>query len=279
MQFAQLESDLPNAGELDSLPGEWSYYLLLARFDWFFWTVGGAFWLWMLVTCVRHDPERNLWLWILVLVNPGFPLGAVLYFFIRWLPERRIGHLRLLRRWTRQRELLRLEAAARQIGNAHQFVLWGDALREVGNLPQAATAYAKALEKDPRNLTALWGAAQVDLRLKNFAAGRMRLQQILDIDPGYKFGDVSLAYCRALKELGEIDAARDHLKKHLKRWKQPEAQFLLASILADQGCPTAAREHLDSLLLDLHGAPSFFVRQNRGWRSKAKRLLGKLPRA
>jgi hypothetical protein len=42
---------------------------------------------------------------------------------------------------------------------------------------------------------------------------------------------------------------------------------------------TTARDHLEALLLDLHGAPSFFVRQNRSWKSKARRLLAKLPPA
>ena len=40
----------------------------------------GAFMLWMLFECIRKDPERSLWLWI-ILVIPG--IGPVIYFFAR----------------------------------------------------------------------------------------------------------------------------------------------------------------------------------------------------
>jgi|GEM_PF-539574 len=242
-----------------------------------------AFWLWMLIDCIRNDSERHIWIWILIFVLPGFvsplPLGAVIYFLIRWLPRRNPHGSRLLRRWTRGRDLPQLEAAARQIGNPHQFVLLGDALRELGRHERAAAAYARALEKDGVNLQALWGAALVDMNRQQFGPARERLEKILSIDPSYKFGDVSLAYGRALAELKETDAAREHLTKHVRRWKQPEAHYLLASLLADQNRPEEARQYLEAMLLDLSGAPSFFVRQNRGWRSKARRLLARLPRS
>ena len=39
--------------------------------------VGGALWIWMLVHCARNDPERNLWLWILLIGNaPAVQLVA-----------------------------------------------------------------------------------------------------------------------------------------------------------------------------------------------------------
>src|SRR5262245_30601246 len=79
-----------------------------------------GFWVWMLLHCARHDPELVIWLWILFI---GSVPAAIVYFLVRWLPGARVstGHS-LLSRWTRGRQIPRLEAAARNIGNAHQFV-------------------------------------------------------------------------------------------------------------------------------------------------------------
>jgi hypothetical protein len=237
--------------------------------------LGGAFWLWMVIHCVRNDLERGMWLWILFLFN--LP-GAVIYFFVRWLPGARIGSgASFLNRWTKRRQLPRLEAAARNIGNCHQFVELGDALRETGKHDRAAECYSKALQKDATHLPALWGAAQVAMHRQNLAEARGHLETILAKDSSYKFGDVSLAHCRALCGLKDA-AAREKLEQHLKRWPHPEPYVLLATLLIEQGDHETARAHLETTLLDLRGGPAFFARQNRAWARKARRLLGRLPR-
>lgn len=233
-------------------------------------------WIWMLVHCARYDPERNLWLWILFIGNVP---AAFIYFLVRWLPNARVsGRPSFWGRWSKSRQIPRLEVAARNIGNAHQFVELGEAYRETGKADRAADCFGRALQKDPQHMPALWGAAQVELQRQNFAKARPHLEQILAKDGTYKFGDVSLAYCRTLYSLNENDAARERLEQHLKRWTHPEAYVLLASILIDRGEHEPAREHLEATLSDLRGGPAFFARQNRGWARKAKKLLSRLPR-
>lgn len=237
--------------------------------------VGGAFWVWMLVHCARHDSERNLWLWILFIGNVP---AAFIYFLVRWLPGARVsGSSSLFNRWTRRRQIPRLESAARNIGNAHQWVELGDACRETGQQHRAAECYRKALQKDGTHLPALWGAGQSELDRRNFAEARAHLEALLAKDPTYKFGDASLAYGRALVSLGDAATARAHFEQHLRRWAHPEAYVLLATILIEAGDPSAARERLETVINDLHGAPAFFVRQNRGWGRKARQLLRRLP--
>ena len=235
-----------------------------------------GFWLWMVVHCARYDPERGLWLWILIIGNAP---AAFIYFLVRWLPSARLSTgPTLWGRWTKSRQIPRLETAARNIGNAHQFVELGEAYRETGKPDRAADCFARALKKEPEHMPALWGAAQVELARQNFAKARPLLEQILARDGSYKFGDVSLAYCRTLFALNEPDAAREKLEQHLKRWTHPEAYVLLSTILIDRGAYETAREHLEATLSDLRGGPAFFARQNRGWARKAKKLLARLPR-
>ena len=49
------------------------------------------------------------------------------------------------------------------------------------------------------------------MQRQNFAAAKAHLEQILAKDGSYKFGDVSLAYCRTLVTLNENDAALEQV--------------------------------------------------------------------
>lgn len=229
--------------------------------------------IWMAVYCSRNDTDSRNWMWIILVLHP---FGSLAYFFIRWLPSTQFTLPRFLQRYTRGKDLRRLEVSAHQIGNSHQFVLWGDLLREVGQWDRAGEAYASALKKDAASLPALWGAACVDFRHQNFTAARDRAKTILDRDFTYKFGDVSLLYGRSLKELGERDAAKAHLQEHIRRWRHPEALFALASILADEGDNETARSHLVSMIQDIEASPRAISRKFFFWKGRAKRLLGKL---
>ena len=109
-----------------------------------------------------------------------------------------------------------------------------------------------------------------------FTDVRVLTRKILDQDPQYKFGDVSLENGRALKELGEFDAARQQFESHVRRWRHPEAMFLLAELCANQGEPNVAREHLLALIQDINGSPLAIARKHGRWKSRAKQLLRKL---
>lgn len=234
-----------------------------------------AFWLWMLVHCYRTEPDRQFWLWILIIAQP---IGTIAYFFLRYIPSKEFPTPAFLRRWTRHREITRKEIAAQQIGNAHQFVQWGDALREVGMLDQARQAYDSALAKDAVNLPALWGAAQVAASQKRYDDVRQFTQRVIEKDPQYKFGDVSLAYGRALNELGDFPAARTHLEQHVRRWRHPEGVYMLAKLCADQGDTAAARQHLQAMLQDIQASPLAIARKFGRWKSRGRQLLRKLPK-
>ena len=232
-----------------------------------------VFVVWMLLHCIRTEPDRQFWMWLIILVQG---VGPVVYFFLRYLPSVDYRGPEFVRRWTRSRELERLETAAIQIGNPHQFTRWGDALYEVGKFDEAADAYRRALQKDPRDLPALWGAVRVAAAQKRFEDVRDLTRQILEKDPQYKFGDVSLELGKALVELGESAQAIDHLDKHVRRWRHPEALFLLARLLADEGNLESAREHLQSMMHDINGSPTAIARKHGRWKSRARQLLRKL---
>lgn len=231
------------------------------------------FWLWMIYDCIQNDPERHIWLWILIFLN--FP-GAILYFIVRRVPKMKIPVPKSLRRWTCRKELWKAEADARNIGNAHQFVILGDILHDIGQTHRAEEAYKKAIEKDNSDVQALWGAALTDISNRNFDSTKHHLQTLLKLEPGYQYGEASLVYGRTLFALGEKKSAKSHLEKHLHNWDHPEVRIILATILIEQNNHQEARSHLESMLEDIRSAPSFYYKANQLWIRKAKRLLKKL---
>jgi len=246
-----------------------AFWLLLAAMA----TMYSAFWLWMMIDCVLREPDRFFWIWLLVIAP--FP-GAIVYAVARFFPQRDFTAPNWMRAWTRGKELARLETAAHQIGNAHQFLQWGDALREVGRWDQAKSAYDQALQKDPQSLPALWGAALVAVYQQRPADVKDFCGRILAVDPQYKFGDVSLAYGRALQDLKDAAGARQHFEQHVKRWRHPEAVYRLACECRAAGDTVAAREHLQAMLRDIHGSPAAIGRKFGRWKSQGQKLLRQL---
>jgi hypothetical protein len=217
----------------------------------------------------------QLWLWILIFVN--FP-GAVIYCFARWIPRGNIPLPNYFSRWTRRRELWIAEAQARNIGKAHQYVVLGNLLCDMGIFDRAEVAYKQALEKEANNSQALWGAAFIDIKNQKFASAKEYLQTLLKIEPEYKYGDASLSYGETLFALQELEAAKQHLEKHIKNWSHPEAYITLAKILAQQGDKQTARSYLETMITKIQGSSYFHYKRNRHFIGKAEKLLKTLGR-
>jgi hypothetical protein len=149
-------------------------------------------------------------------------------------------------------------------------------LRETGQYQNAKAAYERALEKEPENLPALWGAAQIELHDKAFDSARERLEKILQTDPQYKFGDVSLAYAKSLLSCQRNDDATAHLANHVKRWRHPEGIYLLACQYAQAGRNDEARSHLHAMLMEIESSPPPIARKYGPWRRRGRALARQL---
>jgi hypothetical protein len=234
-----------------------------------------VFWVWMIYECMRNDPEKNTWIWILIFLNY---IGAVVYFFARWLPSTNNSLVlpKYFGRWLQRERLWNLEAEARNIGNAYQYVNLGNLQTDLGLYAEAEQSFQQALAKDPKDIHAIWGAAYLDMHNENYQSARERLSKLLALDPEYKFGDASLAYAKTLVALKDTEAAQDYLAQHIKSWAKPEAYYMLARIKADQGEKAEARSLIDTMIHNLKGSPSYYYRRNQYLVRKANKLLASL---
>ncbi|MGI0487005.1 tetratricopeptide repeat protein [Pantanalinema rosaneae CENA516] len=229
-----------------------------------------AFWMLMIVDCVRNEPDRQTWIWVLLFLNV---VGALIYFFVCWLPRSNVPVPNYFKRWTMRQALWNAEAGVRNIGKAHQYIALGNVLTEIGELAQATEAFQQALDKEPQNIHALWGLAFIEMQHKQFAFAREHLAALIKLDADYKCGEASLLYGKALFELQDWDVAKPYLEQDLKYWSHPESALMLASIHRQEGEIQKARDCLEGMLAKLKAAPIYHYRRHQHTLRKAEKML------
>ncbi|MFZ9738353.1 MAG: tetratricopeptide repeat protein [Prochlorotrichaceae cyanobacterium] len=229
-----------------------------------------AFWLWMIYDCVQHERDRT-WLWLLIFLNI---MGAVLYFIARYWPRTQGGRGGGMFGGSRLRDQLwQAEAEAKNIGKAHQFIKLGDILSQMNDRERAATAYAQALEKEPRNAKALWGAASIALQTQDWATAQGHLAVLVQVEPDFLYGDASVAYAQVLASQEQWDQAIDHLQQHFKRWSHPEAYLILAQVHQKKGDREAAKEAIETMIVKVKSSPPYHYRKNQRYVKQGEKLL------
>jgi hypothetical protein len=230
-----------------------------------------GFWVWMLIDCIMNEPNKYIWIWVLLVANI---LGAVIYFFYRDPLGIGIHASKLFVRLTRAGEIRQAESNVSNVPNAYNYSQLGNLYLETGNIKKAGDAFAKSLDYDPDDISSLWGAAQVDTKNKDFEKAKAGLEKIMKADPNYKFGEAGLAYSRALFETNDINTKKQ-LLKFTEKHSYPEAKLMLAKITADEGDKAGAVRIMEEALKDMKGSPAFYYRKHRKWIGKIKSLLRK----
>lgn len=245
-------------------------FSVYADIFWFSGTLGTLFWLWMLFDCVRNEPDRGVWLIIIIFLHA---LGAALYFFVRKLPDLQISQLGFFKRLANSKILREAQYDANQIGNCFHHTRCGELLYEMKDYKRSKESFDKALQKDPHDITALWGASRTEYELKDYGPAKTKLDEILKRDPKYKFGDASLMLGRVLFAMKDYANAKTHLSDFLRQHGSPEARILLAQIFQSEKNSEEAKKQLQIILEDVRGLPQFYAVRNRAWINKAKRML------
>lgn len=232
-----------------------------------------GFWMYMIFDCIRNDPDRSIWIWLLLFFNY---FGALIYFLTRMLPRMDTSAPRYFNRWTKGKALREAEAGVHNIGKAHQYVRLGNVLLEMSKLGSAEVAFQAAITQEPDHLDALWGLASVAVPAKRWEDAQTHLQHLLTLDPEYKRGDASLLLGKVLVASEQRELAKTHLIQDIKDWSHPEAALILASLQSEDGEKQDAYDILKTMLAKLKACPEFYYRQHRHVANKADRMLQSL---
>lgn len=236
------------------------------------WGIGEIFWVWMLVDCIMNEPEKYMWIWILLFTN--IP-GAVIYFILRNPVNFRPVLPDFIKGLMKGREINQAESDAYNVPNAHNYSKLGDIYLDTGNTKKAYEAYGKALESDTKDIRSLWGSSRIDMKNKDYGKAVKKLSLLLKLEPDYQYGDSSLAYGKSLFEINDLKNAKKHLEEYLKKHSHPEAKLILADIIAGEEKNEDAIKLLEEALMDIKGTPNFYYRKNRKWIGKIKELMRK----
>lgn len=232
-----------------------------------------GFWMYMIFDCIRNDPDRNIWIWLLLFFNY---LGAIIYFATRMLPRSNVSTPSYFYRWTKKKTLREAEAGVHNIGKAHQYVQLGNVLLEMGKYEKAEAAFHQAITQESNHLDALWGLASVAVSSKSWESAQLHLQQLLALDPEYKRGDASLLLGKVLVASQQKELAKAHLLQDIKAWSHPESAFILASLYSEDGEKQDAYDTLKTMLARLKACPEFYYRQHRHVANRSERMLDSL---
>jgi hypothetical protein len=224
-----------------------------------------VFWLAMLLDCLSIERDRKAWLWIVLFFY--FP-GALIYF-----SQRSKSQSSPLRRLQLGQKLIGAKADAKNIGKAHQYLILGNILTELGQFDRARSAYDLALTKEPKNLYALWGAASLAFQEERFEIASRHLELLLKIDPRHLQGDASLLYAKVLFESKNWSAAKPYLKQDLLHWGHPESTIMLAKIEIQDGNGELARNLLQDMVSKVSNSPSYHYRRHKSIVMEARVML------
>lgn len=241
--------------------------------QWVFGFAGTVFWVWMLIDCIMNEPDRHIWIWVLLIAN--IP-GAIVYFIVRRPLAIRMAMPKFLQKIMHGREINQAELDAFNVPNAYHYSKLGGIYLDLGDIKNAAKAYNKALQFDGNDIESLWGASQADMKNRDYESAKTKLEKLLKAAPDHQYGDALMEYCRALFETNDLKELKIRLSEYLKKWSNPEAKLMMATILAGEGKNTEAGAILDESLLEIKGSPKFYYNKKRKWIGKIKALKSRI---
>jgi hypothetical protein len=226
-----------------------------------------AFWVWMLIDCIRNEPQ-SVWIWVILFL--GW-LGGLIYFVGRKLPNMRAPGAATAGLRERIRDL---EEQVRHLKNPYYLTQLGQAYLDAGKTGRALEPFEEALKLDRENLAALVGAGECRVGLGKFEAALEPLDLAYGKDPNYRMGRGAELLAICCLELGR-DEKLQEIEPSLPK-KAHLTEYVRAYLQARRGNREEARQMLSRLIEDVRHLPRAYYRKDRIWMQKARALLRQL---
>jgi hypothetical protein len=222
---------------------------------------------------LRRRPD-TYWLWIILMFG-GF--GALAYIVIEVIPD--FGLLRSsFQVFPRRKRIKALEGMIvdnPSIGNYEEL---GDLYLDDKQYVKARECFDKVLARE-ESIDPLYRRALVAIALNDFPAAVADLEKVTARDPKYDYQRAAGLQALALAKVGERDKAAALFADVTTTSTLSETQYNYASLLAETGRGTEAREWAERILRKKATMPEYIRRRERPWFRKTKALLKSLPHA
>ena len=221
---------------------------------------------------IRRRPD-TYWIWVILFLGP---IGAVVYLFAEAIPD--LGLLRgSLKMLPRRKRIRALEILVRDNPSAGNYEELGDLYLEDGKLPQARTAFDKAIAARASTVGPAYGRGLCAILLNDAAAALPDLEQVVAKDPRYDFDRAAGLLAHAYAQTGQREKAEALFREVITRSTSSETYLNFADLLASEGRSAEAREWAQRVLDKRPSIPGYQRRRQRPWFRRAKKLLKQLP--
>ena len=195
----------------------------------------------------------------------------------RWLPGRESSCSRFTQKFLRKGEIQKLEIAARQIGNAHQFVERATRYARPGSSIEHPPLTLVRSQRTETILKALWERG-------GSTFSRKTIRPPMRSSPSWwrsiRATSSATSPCCMARRSQPLAGRR----QPATTWRDTSnggdtlrALYVLAQLYFSDNCLDEAREHLQALIMDVDSSPKAIARKQMSWKSRAQKLLKRIP--
>jgi hypothetical protein len=225
-----------------------------------------------IVHFVRRRPD-TYWLWIILMFGG---LGALAYIAIEVIPD--AGLLRgAFQVFPRRKRIKALEAAILDNPSIGNYEELGDLYLDDRQFARARECFDRVIAKSD-GIDPVYRRALAALALNDYQAAVADLAQVVERDAKYDYQRAAGLHAHALAKTGEREKAAALFEDVTRTSTLSETQYNYASLLADQGRTSEAREWAERILRKKATMPDYIRRRERPWFRSARALLKRLPR-
>jgi hypothetical protein len=225
-----------------------------------------------IVHFVRRRPD-TYWLWIILMFGG---LGALAYIAIEVIPD--AGLLRgAFQVFPRRKRIKALEAAILDNPSIGNYEELGDLYLDDRQFARARECFDRVIAKSD-GIDPVYRRALAALALNDYRAATADLARVVERDPKYDYQRAAGLYAHALARTGEREKAAALFADVTRTSTLSETQYNYASLLADEGRTSDAREWAERILRKKATMPDYIRRRERPWFRRTRALLKRLPR-
>jgi hypothetical protein len=220
---------------------------------------------------VRRRPD-TFWLWI-ILVGGG--LGALAYIAIEVIPDATLlrGAFQVFPRRRRIKELQMAILDNPSVGNYEEL---GDLYLDDKQYARARECLDRVIAANDKSPDPFYRRALAAIEMNDYAAAVADLEQVYSRDQRYDYQRAAGLLAHMLGKTGERERAAELFADITKTSTLSETQYNYASLLADLGRNTEAREWAQRILAKKPTMPAYVRRRERPWFRRASALIKRL---
>jgi hypothetical protein len=225
-----------------------------------------------LIHFFRRRPD-TYWLFVIIFLGP---LGAVIYLLIEAAPDLNFLGRQSARGFSRRKRIRELETLVQVNSAVGNFEELGDLYMDDGRLPQARTAFDRAIAGGSTTLDPFYKRGASAVLMDEAAPAISDLERVVAKEPGYDFHRAQGLLAHAYALTGQKEKSEALFREATQTSTMSETYLNFAELLASEGRNAEARSWAHKILEKAPAMPAYLRRRERPWFRKARKFLSRV---